>query len=665
MEKPPVEEEELYSSWALLILTSLIILSLFSSYYLQRKQIRALHETVISIFAGMLVGLIIRMSPGSMIQDMVTFNYTYFFNLLLPPIILNTGYEMKKGNFFKNLGTILTFAFLGTFISALVIGILVGIISAIGIGSMSLSFLDSMIFGSVLSATDPVTVLTIFQSLKVDPKLYSIVFGESILNDVVSIVLYETLKKYRGQDFYFSNITHGIFIFFLNFGTSLIIGVIIGVSCALMLKHSRLYKYPSIESCLMALMAYSSYLFANGLHLSGIVSLLFCGITLKHYTYDNMSLRTKRTTKYMFHILAKLSENFIFIYLGLTLFTQLNLEYKPFFIFFTSIIICISRYSAVFPLSKLINTVSRYRNKANRGEPIPFKYSVMLFWAGLRGAVAFALAAGLEGENADAMRTTVLVVVVLSVVVFGGSTSRVLEIMKVQTGVEEEGSDSDEDDDNYDKYYSDGYDNEVHYGVRYRDIVRESNNGHNRTGSQGSFVSDSGSINRNPEVRVQLQQTTTNNKILKKHWFTSFDDKYLRPLFIRNDRDFRQLNHRSSRNRWDHERRHEENDDDFVGLIRESPSLRNSTRNNDSTSYGDVDNRTELTDNKNKKINTKDFLDNSSSSTQQQNLGNNPGDNLLGNTSNSRFQSLNNLLIDDSQSNDENLLDLKELQNDK
>jgi sodium/hydrogen exchanger-like protein 6/7 len=56
---------------------------------------------------------------------------------------------------------------------------------------MSLSFLDSMIFGSVLSATDPVTVLTIFQSLKVDPKLYSIVFGESILNDVVSIVLYE------------------------------------------------------------------------------------------------------------------------------------------------------------------------------------------------------------------------------------------------------------------------------------------------------------------------------------------------------------------------------------------------------------------------------------------------------------------------------------------
>src|SRR6266498_3248012 len=124
-----------------------------------------------------------------------------------------------------------------------------------------------------------------------------------------------------------------------------------------MLKHSRLYKYPSIESCIIALMAYSSYLFSNGLYLSGwfiykfffklnsscvnlgIVSLLFCGITLKHYAYDNMSLRTKRTTRYMFHVLAKLSENFIFIYLGLTLFTQLDLEYNPLFFFLTAVCI--------------------------------------------------------------------------------------------------------------------------------------------------------------------------------------------------------------------------------------------------------------------------------------------------------------------------------------
>ena len=97
MDKPPVEEEEHNSSWALFILTSLLILSLFTSYYLQHKQIRAVHEAVLSIFAGMIVGSVIRVSPGlGVIQKMVTFNYSYFFNILLPPIILNTGYEMKK-----------------------------------------------------------------------------------------------------------------------------------------------------------------------------------------------------------------------------------------------------------------------------------------------------------------------------------------------------------------------------------------------------------------------------------------------------------------------------------------------------------------------------------------------------------------------------------------
>ena len=180
---------------------------------------------------------------------------------------------------------------------------------------------------------------------------------------------------------------------------------------------------------------------------AGIVALLFCGITLKHYAYYNMSRKTQLTTKYTFQVLAQLSENFIFIYLGLTLLAEDTLVFKPLFIMITVVAICISRYAAVFPLSKLINWFIRYRAKRRGQEAadeLPHSYQVMLFWAGLRGAVGVALAASLAGPNAKALQATVLVVVVLTVIIFGGTTARMLEIMGIRTGVVEEIDSDDE-----------------------------------------------------------------------------------------------------------------------------------------------------------------------------------------------------------------------------
>lgn len=174
---------------------------------------------------------------------------------------------------------------------------------------------------------------------------------------------------------------------------------------------------------------------------------MFCGITLKHYAYYNMSRRTQLTTKYMFSALAQLSENFIFIYLGLTLFTETTLYFKPLFILTTIIGICAARWCAVFPLSRAINWFIRYRAK-RRGKDVadelPYSYQVMLFWAGLRGAVGVALAAGLTGANGPTLQATVLVVVVLTVIIFGGTTARMLEIMGIRTGVVEELDSDDE-----------------------------------------------------------------------------------------------------------------------------------------------------------------------------------------------------------------------------
>lgn len=181
---------------------------------------------------------------------------------------------------------------------------------------------------------------------------------------------------------------------------------------------------------------------------AGIVSLLFCGITLKHYAYYNMSRRTQLSTKFFFQITAQLSENFIFIYLGLTLFTDTNLAFNPWFILVTVAGICIARWLSVFPLSKAINYVCRVRaqrrGQSDAAEELPWNYQAMLFWAGLRGAVGVALAAGIEGNDGPTLRATVLVVVVLTVIIFGGTTARMLEILNIRTGVVEEIDSDDE-----------------------------------------------------------------------------------------------------------------------------------------------------------------------------------------------------------------------------
>lgn len=230
------------------------------------------------------------------------------------------------------------------------------------------------------------------------------------------------------------------------------LGVVFGLAMSLVLKHSSLNMYPGIESCLVALSAYTCYFFSNGLSMSGIVSLLFCGITLKHYAYHTMSRRTQRTTKYIFSTLAQLSENFIFIYLGLSLFTsppsstKVTNYVKPLFITITTVAVVFTRYAAVFPLSEAINFFQKHA-RGQRSEELPHSYQMMLFWAGLRGAVGVALAAGFKGENAQTLRITVLVVVVLTVVVFGGTTARMLEVLGIRTGVEDDAaSDSDDDD---------------------------------------------------------------------------------------------------------------------------------------------------------------------------------------------------------------------------
>lgn len=221
----------------------------------------------------MFVGLIIRLTPKSNLQDSVAFDYQFFFNLLLPPIILASGYELHQANFFRHIGTILTFAFAGTFISAIVLGLVLFLWTRIPLNGMNISFVEAISVGATLSATDPVTILAIFNLYKVEPKLYTVIFGESILNDAVAIVLFETAQKYAESEagsLTFLNLFEAIGLFLLVFFGSMLVGVVTGIATALGLKYTLVRRMPKIESCLIVLIAYASYFFSNGVYLSGM-----------------------------------------------------------------------------------------------------------------------------------------------------------------------------------------------------------------------------------------------------------------------------------------------------------------------------------------------------------------------------------------------------------
>lgn len=139
---------------------------------------------------------------------------------------------------------------------------------------LKISFVESFSVGAILSATDPVTILAIFNMYKVEPKLYTVIFGESILNDAIAIVLFETAQRYgpsggAGDSLTALKLFEAIGVFLLVFFGSLLIGVAVGILTALGLKYTHVRREPKIESCLIVLIAYASYFFSTGVHMSG------------------------------------------------------------------------------------------------------------------------------------------------------------------------------------------------------------------------------------------------------------------------------------------------------------------------------------------------------------------------------------------------------------
>ncbi|XP_075970919.1 na[+]/H[+] hydrogen exchanger 3 isoform X3 [Anticarsia gemmatalis] len=479
----------------LLIYTCLLTLTVLTIWVFKHRRVSWLHETGLAVIYGLIVGAIIRYAGStnqvtyinvqaapetkynlSVPPDMLrlhfpdklqvssgeapvpnktyaysfrgeivnveqneidlkaTFDPEIFFNIILPPIIFHAGYCLKRKYFFRNLGAILTFAMVGTALSALVIGSLMyGCVQLMPASlASSFTFLDTLYFGALISPTDPLTVLAIFSQLKVDVNLYAMIFGESVLNDAVALVLSGAIQNYelrysKDGGFKVTAFLGAIGDFIGIFSLSLLVGALMGCLTALISKFTHVREWPLLESALFVLMSYAAFLIAEVCELTGVVAVLFCGICQAHYTYNNLSSDSRNRTKQLFELLNFLAENFIFTYIGVSMFTFPKHHFDPWFIIAGFVTSTLGRAVNIYPLSFLLNL--------GRKPPIPMNFQHMLFFSGLRGAMSFALAIrNTVSEARQAMLTTTSMIVIATVVLQGGAATHALAYLRIPTG---------------------------------------------------------------------------------------------------------------------------------------------------------------------------------------------------------------------------------------
>ncbi|XP_011504417.1 PREDICTED: sodium/hydrogen exchanger 8 [Ceratosolen solmsi marchali] len=420
-------EDEHNSSMSIFFVLCVLALGILLIHLMLQTNFQYLPESVVIVFLGGAIGMFINLMSHQNIANWKkeeTFSPTAFFLVLLPPIIFESGYNLHKGNFFQNIGSIMVFAIFGTAISAFVIGAGIYLLGLAQV-AYKLSFVESFAFGSLISAVDPVATVAIFHALDVDPVLNMLVFGESILNDAISIVLTNSVLQSNNAGTASEAIILCINKFCLMFFASAGIGVVFAIISALLLKHFDLRKNPSLEFALMLVFTYAPYVLAEGIQLSGIMAILFNGIVMSHYTHFNLSTVTQITMQQTMRTLAFIAETCVFAYLGLALFSFRH-RVEPALIIWSIILCLVGRAANIFPLALLVN---RFRE-----HQITKKMMFIMWFSGLRGAISYALSLHLDfsDETRHVIITTTLIIVLFTTLVFGGSTMPLLKFMRAE-----------------------------------------------------------------------------------------------------------------------------------------------------------------------------------------------------------------------------------------
>ncbi|XP_026316677.1 sodium/hydrogen exchanger 3 isoform X2 [Hyposmocoma kahamanoa] len=394
-------------------------------FHMAPKLSKMFPESCLLIFVGVLIGALLLSTHSVHVQPLTP---DTFFLYMLPPIILDAGYFMPNRLFFDHLGTILLFAVVGTVFNTLTIGASLWACGQTGMFGCTTPLLDMLLFGALISAVDPVAVLAVFEEIHVDEVLYIVVFGESLLNDAVTVVLYhmfETYAEIGPSHLKYTDFLAGFASFLVVAIGGTCIGVVWGFGTGLVTRFT--HEVRVIEPIFVFVMAYLSYLNAEMFHMSGILAITFCGITMKNYVEANISHKSHTTIKYTMKMLSSSSETIIFMFLGVATVNN-NHDWNTWFVLLTIVFCSVFRIIGVYIFSAVAN---KFRlHKLDRVEKFVMSYG------GLRGAVAFALVLLIDPgivKLQPMFVTTTIAVIYFTVFIQGITIKPLVKILNVKT----------------------------------------------------------------------------------------------------------------------------------------------------------------------------------------------------------------------------------------
>ncbi len=331
--------------------------------------------------------------------------------LLLPPLVFEAAFHLSFIHLRRDLKTIMILAIPGVIVNMLVVG---GILST-GAG---LPLSAALVFGALIAATDPVSVVAIFRKLGAPRQLEVLLEGESLFNDGTAIVLFSlALGALQSGRF---EIASGVADFIRVGGGGILVGAVLGWLISRLMSQVDDYL---VETTLTTVLAFGSYLIAEQFHLSGVLAVVAAGMISGNIGEREMSPTTRIALFNFWEYIAFLANSAVFLLIGLDLeISALVQDWK--LILWSILAVLIGRAISIYGLSRL-------------GRDIPNSWRHVMFWGGLRGAIALALALSLPEADFGEMRTTLIVmtygVVLFSLVAQGMTMNGLLKRLGIIT----------------------------------------------------------------------------------------------------------------------------------------------------------------------------------------------------------------------------------------